>query len=321
MKILREIPFAKLHGLGNDWIVVELADLQRSMPGKQWPRFAQAICERHTGVGADGLIVVVDHIGKKHPARVRFFNADGSEAEMSGNGIRCAGAYLLHAARRRSKGRPAYGAGSALPVFEIATAAGRKVLETVNERPGEWIFRVAMGGPILDAARVPFTGTDSHGPVIRFPLPVDGQALPATVSSMGNPHCSLFLDDLGVQRFADLDWRSLGDKIEHHAAFPNRTNVEFIRMLSEREIEVRFWERGVGPTQSSGTGSCAAVVASILNGRARRKVRVRTLAGTLDVAWPQDGEVVLTGPAAFIAEGKHRICIQSRGRAAAKNRP
>jgi diaminopimelate epimerase len=122
--------------------------------------------------------------------------------------------------------------------------------------------------------------------------------LAATVTSMGNPHCSIFVED-----FSSTPWEAIGREIERSVLFPNRTNVEFVRVLSRKEIEVRYWERGVGKTMSSGTGSCGAVVACILNGFTRRAVKVRTLAGTLEVEWPQDMEVLLSGPAELIAEG------------------
>lgn len=274
------IPFAKFHGLGNDFVVV----LSKEAP-QPCGDLARTICARNTGVGADGLLVLSPPRDAKKPARLRFFNADGSEAEMSGNGIRCAGAYLL--AR-----------GLARPPLRVATAAGLKTLRLVRSREGSWLFQVAMGRPVLPPAKIPFKGVKGRGPVVGFSLKTQRGHLPVTVTSMGNPHCSIFVGDFG-----GIDWAQLGREIENNPLFPNRTNVEFVKVLSGREIEVRFWERGVGMTMSSGTGSCAAVVASILNRRTGRRVRVRTLAGTLDVVWPAKGEITLTGPAERIAEG------------------
>lgn len=317
MNTVLKIPFSKLHGLGNDWIVVEHKQAG-GLPAQSWPEVARSVCDRHTGVGADGLIVAVELAGRRRPAHVHFFNADGSHAEMSGNGIRCVGAYLLeNAARKRSRSVP--------QSLQIETVAGVKTLDVVSGGAGVWTFRVAMGAPILNPAAIPFNGVAGDGPVLKFPLEVEGRTLPVTVTSMGNPHCSLFLDDLGIKRFEEVDWAALGARIERHPMFPNRTNVEFVKRLSGSEIEVRFWERGVGSTQSSGTGSCGAVVASILNGLTRPKVRVRTQAGSLDVAWPKGGQVMLTGPAALVAEGVYQFRKPStgrsgRGRTAAKRR-
>jgi diaminopimelate epimerase len=274
------IPFAKYHGLGNDFLVVLSKDASQPYGG-----LARAICARNTGVGADGLLMLSPPKGQKTPARLRFFNADGSEAEMSGNGIRCAGAYLIARQLARSP-------------LRVATVAGVKTLRLVETAEGKWTFRVTMGRPVLAPHKIPFKGVKGRGPVVGFSLDTHRGHIPVTVTSMGNPHCSIFVGDFG-----GIDWARLGREIENNPLFPNRTNVEFIKVLSRHEIEVRFWERAVGMTMSSGTGSCAAVVASILNRRTVRKVRVRTLAGTLEIGWPARGEITLTGPVERIAEG------------------
>jgi diaminopimelate epimerase len=274
------IPFIKYHGLGNDWLVVLTRDVADDLAP-----FARRILDRHTGAGADGLLLVMKAEAQKHDTRIRFFNPDGSEAEMSGNGIRCAGAFL---AERKAQKR----------TLIIETAAGVKTLEKLKSAEGKWSFRVRMGSPILTAAQIPFTPPETASPLLRFPLKTHRGDLPVTVTSMGNPHCSVFLAD-----FEAIDWRRLGEEIERDAHFPHRTNVEFVRLLSQDEIEVRFWERGVGHTLSSGTGSCAAAVAAILNGLTLRRVHVRTEAGTLEVEWPRDGEVTLTGPAERVMSG------------------
>ena len=261
----KSIPFVKYHGLGNDWLVI----LEKDAPSAPAP-LARAMLDRHTGVGSDGLIVLGKPEVRSYDARIRLFNADGSEAEMSGNGIRCAAAFL---AQRKPERR----------AFEIATAAGLKTVEKRGARAGRWSFRVRMGAPIL-----------------RFPLKTYRGNLPVTVTSMGNPHCSVFVAD-----FTTVDWMRLGREIERNEHFPNRTNVEFVRLLGHDEIEVRFWERGVGHTMSSGTGSCGAAVAAMLNGLTDRRVHVRTEAGTLEVEWPPEGEVTLTGPAARVMSGSY----------------
>jgi diaminopimelate epimerase len=277
-----EIPFAKYQGLGNDFLVARESDVPRGLSD-----FARRILDRHTGVGGDGFIVVMKPENKAHDARIRVFNADGSEAEMSGNGIRCVGAFLLE-----RKGRKR--------LLEIETVAGLRTLEPRKAREGKWAFRVGMGAPILEAARIPFKAADTASPILRFPLGTHCGNVPVTVTSMGNPHCSVLVPD-----FENADWLRLGQEIEHDEHFPNRTNVEFVRLVSQNEIEVRFWERGVGHTMSSGTGSCAATVAAILNGLTDREVQVRTEAGALEVAWPQDCEVFLTGPVERVVRGKY----------------
>jgi diaminopimelate epimerase len=274
-------------------------------------KFAAAILDRHTGIGADGLVVMMVPRNKKHDARVRFFNADGSEAEMSGNGIRCAGAFLVEPFPAKR-------------TFLIETAAGLKSVEKLREARGKWLFRVGMGAPVLAPAKIPFKAGHYPEPIKGYPLRTQQGVLPITVTSLGNPHCSVFVrsfDPLvlraagvgpnGVRPGAsaagpyDLGWESLGREIETNPLFPNRTNVEFVKVISRKEIAVRFWERGVGHTMSSGTGSCAAVVASILNGLTDRQVRVRTEAGSLQVAWLEGGEVILTGPVEGIAKGTY----------------
>jgi diaminopimelate epimerase len=276
------IPFVKYHGLGNDWLVVRESQIPSALPS-----FARKILDRHTGAGADGLIVVMKSEVRGHDARIRFFNADGSEAEMSGNGIRCAGAFLTERKPQRR-------------TLEIETLAGLKTLEAGKASEGKWMFRVRMGAPILTAAQIPFKPAETSSPLLRFPLKTHRGDLPVTITSMGNPHCSVLVAD-----FETVDWQRLGREIEQSEHFPNRTNVEFFCLLAKDEIEVRFWERGVGHTMSSGTGSCAATVAAILNGLTDRRVHVRTEAGTLEVAWPENGEVTLTGPAARVMSGNY----------------
>ncbi|TAM82512.1 MAG: diaminopimelate epimerase [Acidobacteria bacterium] len=279
-----KIIFTKFHGLGNDFIVMNGSNISGN-----FSRLAHSICERHTGVGADGLLLVQKPRTADNHARVRFFNADGSEAEMSGNGIRCAGAFLVRERRR-------------LHLLRVETASGVKVLELMSggsrAKQEKWKFQVNMGKPILNPQKIPFVAGKHPSPVIGYPILTTHGILGATVTSMGNPHCSIF-----VKEFSIIPWEEIGREIERSALFPNRTNVEFVHVLSKNEIEVRYWERGVGKTLSSGTGSCGAVVACILNGFTQRSVKVRTLAGTLEVKWPEDKEVTLAGPVRLIADG------------------
>lgn len=284
MMMMKNIKFSKYHGLHNDFLVCRDANLPRP-----FAKLAKAMTNRHAGVGADGLLILSQARTLENHARLRFFNADGSEAEMSGNGIRCAAAFLMSERPGRNQ-------------LRIETLAGLKVVEPIRGRDGNvlgrWQFRVAMGLPILDPRRIPVKAGKRKQPIVGLPLLTSEGKLLGTVTSMGNPHCSIF-----VKEFSSIDWRRAGREIERHKIFPHRTNVEFVRVKSRREIEVRYWERGVGETVSSGTGSCAASVASILNGKTGRHVRVRTTAGTLEVEWSESGEIILTGPAQFIARG------------------
>lgn len=293
-----KIPFTKFHALGNDFIVIAGADVHGGRGGKRPAdqaliRLARSICNRHLGVGADGLLIMLAPENREHVARMRVFNADGSEAEMSGNGIRCAAAFILTAGgwpKRLSEER----------LLQIETAAGVKSLRTVKQGRGMWVFRIGMGTPILEPEQIPLKTGSASAPIAGFPLHTSHGELRVTVTSMGNPHCSIFVSD-----FNTIDWLGLGREIEGSALFPHRTNVEFIKVISQTEIEVRFWERGVGQTTSSGTGACAAVVACVLNGLTSRKVRVDTAGGMLEVDWPRNGEVTLTGRVQLVAHGTY----------------
>jgi diaminopimelate epimerase len=277
--------FSKLEGLGNDFLVVS-AD---AAEGRSFFGLSQQICDRHYGIGADGLLIY----SPEDPAsgadfRMRIFNADGGEAELSGNGLRCLAAFLF--AENLAEN----------PVVRIATLAGLKMLRMTDSAPPEYRFEVDMGEPILEPSRIAFKSSSGPDSLIAFPLPVGGEVHSVTISSMGNPHCSLF-----VNQFSDVDWEHLGNQIESHPFFPERTNVEFIRVRSRNEIEVRFWERGVGKTFSSGTGSCAAMVASVLNGRTDRRVKIQTLGGSLEIEWRDDNRLQLRGPARWICSGEY----------------
>lgn len=299
------IPFAKYEAAGNDFIIVRARDLgpgRRIGPAQQrrLAAFARSILARHSGIGADGLFVASSPTDPVHQLAVRIFNADGSGAEMSGNGIRCAAAWLLENTEGGADRRSGTSQNKKLGTLAIETVAGLKKIEYVSGSQGSWVFRVNMDKPILDPGLIPFVGKGAKAPVIGYALRLSLGTRQVTVTSMGNPHCSLFVKD-----FADFDWRALGRAIERHPLFPNRTNVEFVRVLSRRQIEVRFWERGVGETASSGTGSSAAAVAAALNGLTQRRVRVRTCGHELDVDWTRSGEVYLTGPVRLVASGHY----------------
>jgi diaminopimelate epimerase len=276
--------FTKAHALGNDFLIVsppERADL--ASPGA----LARKICERHTGVGADGLIFLEPEPGEPVRTRFRIFNSDGSEAEISGNGLRCAGAYLVSS-----------GAASS-PQIVFRTAAGDRLCEVLDSRGRAFELRIGLGAPRLASKDIPFHDGRPRDRVVDLPLTINLNTYQVTCLSVGNPHCGLFFDSLPPR----VEWHRIGTEVESHPFFPHRTNVEFIRVLSRTEIDVLFWERGVGETQASGTGSAAAAVAAMLKGLVDRAVTVRTAIGSLKVEWPEGGEILQTGPAEIVFSG------------------
>jgi len=278
--------FSKLHGLGNDFLILPPgAGLAPAAAGE----LARRICERHTGVGADGLILL--GIEKTEPAEASFriFNADGSEAELSGNGLRCAAAYLAWCGA----------AGSSGILFH--TAVGDRPAKVLSSRGTRFEVRIGLGAPRLASKDIPFDDGQKLDRVVDHPFFVVKRTFPVTCVSMGNPHCSLFFDEMP----SPGEWRTIGAGIETHPFFPERTNVEFIRVLSRKEIEVRFWERGVGETLASGTGSAAAAAAAMVKGLVDRTVTVRTALGSLKVEWPEGGELFQTGPVEIVFSGDY----------------
>src|SRR6185369_12443594 len=220
--------------------------------------------------------------------QVRIFNPDGSEAGMSGNGTRCAASYLFF-----------HGLWSN-DLVRLQTRNGVKRYTLLGRsNPGSFLFRSELGEPRLDSASVPMTLSEPLERVIDYPLVVDNETLKVTALQMGNPNCCVFVDD-----FDAIDWRRLGPLIENHRQFPERTNVIFIRVRDRGNIEERIWERGVGETESSGTCSCAAVVASVINGKTDRIVDEHAPGGLIPIEWRHDDQVVLTGTAAVVYSGE-----------------
>jgi len=278
--------FSKVHGLGNDFLIVHPEE--RPDPAAAGD-LARRICDRHTGVGADGLILLDPEAGESARVGFRIFNADGSEAEISGNGLRCAAAFLASSGILPS------------PKVLFRTAAGDRPSEILASRDPRYEVRTGLGTPRLASKDIPFDDGRAHGRVVDYPLSIIRKTFPVTCVSLGNPHCSLFVDAFPSRG----EWRGIGAEIETHAFFPNRTNVEFVRVLGRNEIEVLFWERGVGETLASGTGSAAAAVASMLKGLTDRVVTVRTALGRLKVEWPEGGEILQTGPAEIVFSGTY----------------
>ncbi len=280
---MKNIPFTKLQGLGNDFLILEVADINNlSTPDE----LAQQMCQRNYGAGADGIVFVAQSRLSDVPFTSRIFNADGSEAEISGNGTRCLAAYLYYKGLWQA------------PEINIATAAGIKGGRLVARDGLRFDFEFAMGEPHLASEEIPINLDSPLSQVINYPLMMGGEPQRITCVSMGNPHCTTFWAS-----FDKINIDELGSLLEHHPAFPERTNVEFVRVISDDEIEVLFWERGVGRTLSSGTGSSGASIAAMLNGFTNRAVTVKTLGGLLKVHWRDDNVVMLTGSAEVVYEG------------------
>lgn len=271
--------FTKMHGLGNDYVYVNL--FEERLEGDP-AELARRISDRHTGVGGDGLILICP--SEQADARMRMYNADGSESEMCGNGVRCVAKFV-------------YDHGIATKE-ELRIETGRGVLTLqifpVNGKAEQ--IRVNMGPPILEAAQIPTTLPGN--PPVSVPLEVAGKTLSVTAVSMGNPHCVTFVDEI-----TDEQVYVIGPQIEKHPAFPRRVNAEFIRVISRSEIQMRVWERGSGETQACGTGACASAVAAVLNGLTDRTVLCHLPGGDLTLEWAESGEVFMTGPATEVFTG------------------
>lgn len=267
--------FFKVHGLGNDFILVDLVK-QEWPGGEDLSESARRLCHRQFGIGADGLVFL--HSSPRADVFMQIINPDGSEAEMCGNAIRCVAKYLYERG------------GIKKEVMHIETRAGVMVPRLVLENGRVAAVRVDMGTPRLERQDIPMIGPP--GQVINEPLVLEGQAFHVTAVSMGNPHCVLFVPD--VER---VDLHGLGPKLEKHPLFPRKTNVEFVQVLNRGEVRVRVWERGAGPTLACGTGACATVVAGVLNNYTDREVKVHLPGGTLLIEWKEDDHLYMTGPA------------------------
>jgi len=273
--------FTKFHGFGNDYIVIEARELSGN---DALGEFARRICDRHYGAGADGLAIVNPVQNGVADFQVRIFNPDGSEAGLSGNGTRCAAAYLYYT-KLWSENE-----------LRLITRSGVKkyfLLEKFDD--GEYLFDSELGQPRFESSSIPFLSDKPLSKVVDYPLEVEGKTYPITALQMGNPNCCIFVDD-----FNSIDWRQVGKLIENHRQFPDRTNVVFVRVIDRESIELRIWERGVGETTASGTCSCAGAVAAMTKGATERLVQVSMPGGEVRIHWRADDEVVITGTAAVV---------------------
>jgi diaminopimelate epimerase len=271
--------FAKAHGLGNDFILV--AESEAPPEIASWTR---ALCDRHRGVGGDGVVL---HAPALDGVRMRLINADGLEGEISGNGLRCLAALVV----RR---------GWASADHVVHTVVGPRRVEVRECGPAAYEIATDLGLPVLGSREIPVRLDPPQDLVVDHALEAAGTVVHVTATSMGNPHCAIFLDDPAGD---DLVSR-LGPALETHPFFPRRTNVEFVTVLGPDAVRVRFWERGVGPTQASGTGAASAVVASVVTGRTGREVRAVCDGGELEVAWPAGGPVRQVGRVEIVFEGE-----------------
>jgi diaminopimelate epimerase len=277
----RDLPFTKMHGAGNDFVVLD--GVRDALPPIE--PLAARLCDRHLGIGADQLLVV--RPGASADFRMEIWNADGSQVEMCANGIRAFYKYLRdHGHTERAE-------------ISVETLSG-----VVRPRwAGSDRVTVDMGRPILAPAKIPTTLGAGDGPVLDVPLAVEGEMLRVSSVSMGNPHAVIYVEDVDgapVERW--------GRVIEHHPAFPNRVNVEFVRVQDRGRIAQRTWERGTGETLACGSGACAVAVVSMLRGVVDRAVRIELRGGVLEIAWPaDDAHVEMTGPAAEVFVGTIQI--------------
>jgi len=272
--------FVKMHGLGNDFVFIE----DKTGQDKDYTVLARAMCNRHTGIGADGLIVIVD--SRVADVRMRIINSDGSEAEMCGNGIRCFAKYVYDSGIIEKK------------QFTVETPAGIMEPEiTVGADNKAKLITINMGRPSFNRSEIPMEGTD--GRVLNEDLGVDGENWKITSLLMGVPHTVTYVDDVD-----SVDIEKIGPLFEKHEAFPKHTNINFAQQMDDRTVKVRTWERGAGATLACGTGSCSVAVASFLNGRTGREVDIQLPLGTLHIEYrEEDGNVYMTGPAAVSFTG------------------
>jgi len=282
--------FSKLQATGNDFILVDA----RTIEG-EWSKLARAMCDRHFGIGADGLILVQD--STIADLKMRIFNADGSEAEVSGNGLRC---FAKYAIEKGLSGKISSRVEQGNCSLTIDTLSGvRKVKAYMSGNKVNRI-EVKMGLPQFQPEQIPVKVKVDIIPILGYPLVINGKELTLALLSMGNPHAVSFLS----QPTTDFHLAEIGPKVEMHPMFPQRTNFEVARVLSREKIEARVWERGVGETLACGSGACAIAVAAQLLDYVELQVDIILIGGTLTVSWDRLGEVLLSGPVEEVFTGE-----------------
>ncbi len=272
--------FTKMHGIGNDYVYVNCFEEEVKEP----VRLALVISNRHFSVGSDGLILILP--SKVADCKMRIFNADGSEAQMCGNGIRCVAKYVYD--HKIAQKNP----------LTVETLAGTKTIQLFTENGKVSSARVNMGKPKLMRSEIPMLGKETQ--VIDEILTIsEAVSFRITCVSLGNPHCVIFVDN-----FNKIDVPQYGVEIEHHQLFPERTNVHFVKIHNSKEVTIKTWERGSGVTLACGTGASAVCVAGVLNKKTERKTLAHLPGGNLDLEWAEDGNVYMTGTATEVFSGE-----------------
>lgn len=279
--------FTKMHGCGNDYIYVDGG--KEIIPQEKKPEIVRKLSDRHFGIGGDGIIFI--NPSDQADFEMEMYNLDGSRGEMCGNGMRCVGKFVYDKGLTDKTELTVISAGK-IKYLKLFVKDGK--VETV---------RVNMGSPILTAKEVPVVSKDPEAPVINDEFIVDGISYKMTCVSMGNPHAITFMDEV-----ASLPLEKIGPSFENHERFPNRVNTEFIRVIDDKTVEMRVWERGSGETLACGTGACATAVACALNGLTGNEVLVKLLGGDLFIEWDREENIVyMTGPATTVFEGEVEI--------------
>ncbi|MCH2504743.1 MAG: diaminopimelate epimerase [Dehalococcoidia bacterium] len=282
--------FTKMHGAGNDYLYIDARNQDDFSP--DWSQLSRSMSDRHFGVGSDGIILIED--SGIADLKMRMFNADGSESEMCGTGLRCFAKYAIE----RGLATPG-GDG-----IEVETLGGIRTVVPIYDGDRITGARVAMGEPLLEPGDVPVILDPASGypkgPVTGYPLAVDSLELSLSFVSMGNPHAITFID----QPVGEFPLHTIGPMVEHHSIFPNRVNFETVNITGPGAMTARVWERGSGETMACGTGACAIAVAARLLGIADGRVDITLPGGTLSIDWDGEGEVYLEGPAEEIFSGK-----------------
>jgi len=282
--------FSKLQATGNDFILANARTMEA-----EWAKLARAMCDRHFGVGADGLILVQN--STVADLKMRLFNCDGSEAEVSGNGLRC---FAKYAIEKGLTGKTSLQAGQSNRTLTVETLSGIRKLKAYMLRNKVNRAEVDMGLPRFQPEQIPVKVEVDIIPILNYSLVIDAQKLSLSILSVGNPHAVSFLH----QPVADFPLAEIGSKLERHPMFPRRTNFEIARVLSRGKVEARVWERGVGETLACGSGASAIAVAAQLLDYVDKQIDIILPGGTLTVSWDRVGEVLLAGPVEEVFTGE-----------------
>ena len=277
-----KVRFTKMHGCGNDYIYLDGS--REHIPQEEKPDFVRFVSDRHFGVGGDGAIFI--NPSDEADFEMEMYNADGSRAEMCGNGIRCVAKYVYE--KKMTDRRQ----------FSVISAGKVKYMDLTVENGCVTAVRVDMGRPCLEPEQIPVLATGEQA--VDEPILVNGKLYRMTCVSMGNPHAVVFWEDVDTLPIGEI-----GPHFEKHERFPRRTNTEFVQVVDRGHVKMRVWERGTGETLACGTGCCATVAACVLNGKTDRRVEVQVLGGTLLIEWDEATDhIFMTGPASFVFEGE-----------------